>query len=179
MRAANALRIRVTIRRASDQEKTRRGLSVASLGTRAGCAVCPLVKRPPIRAVPYGCGIHKRRHSATLIVLRPNATCRLNGLRRHESYAGRTYFPARLTGLSFRRGNKLIASNRDEEKNGEDGIRTRGRVLPRHRFSKPALSATQPPLQNLKYQGVVSSFSGQTYSLQHPLPHLHAKCSEG
>jgi len=25
----------------------------------------------------------------------------------------------------------------------------------------------------------VSSFSGQTYSLQHPLPHLHAKCSEG
>src|SRR5579859_5443309 len=31
---------------------------------------------------------------------------------------------------------------------GEDGIRTRGRVLPRHRFSKPALSATQPPLRS-------------------------------
>src|SRR5438046_10563227 len=31
---------------------------------------------------------------------------------------------------------------------GEDGIRTRGRVLPLHRFSKPALSATQPPLRN-------------------------------
>ena len=31
--------------------------------------------------------------------------------------------------------------------NGEDGIRTRGGVLPPHRFSKPALSAAQPPLQ--------------------------------
>ena len=30
---------------------------------------------------------------------------------------------------------------------GEEGIRTPGRELPRHRFSKPALSATQPPLQ--------------------------------
>src|SRR5262245_55319073 len=30
---------------------------------------------------------------------------------------------------------------------GEGGIRTRGRVLSLHRFSKPALSATQPPLQ--------------------------------
>src|SRR5438874_7406285 len=30
---------------------------------------------------------------------------------------------------------------------GEDGIRTRGGVLPPHRFSKPALSATQPPLR--------------------------------
>src|SRR5262249_4783206 len=30
---------------------------------------------------------------------------------------------------------------------GEDGIRTRGGVLPPHRFSKPALSAAQPPLQ--------------------------------
>ena len=32
---------------------------------------------------------------------------------------------------------------------GEGGIRTRGRVLPLHRFSKPALSATQPPLRRL------------------------------
>ena len=31
--------------------------------------------------------------------------------------------------------------------NGEDGIRTRDGVLPPYRFSKPALSATQPPLQ--------------------------------
>ncbi len=36
---------------------------------------------------------------------------------------------------------------------GEDGIRTRGRVLPRHRFSKPALSATQPPLQSVSTIG--------------------------
>ncbi len=33
------------------------------------------------------------------------------------------------------------------KQSGEDGIRTRGRVLPLHRFSKPALSAAQPPLQ--------------------------------
>ena len=30
---------------------------------------------------------------------------------------------------------------------GEDRIRTCGRVLPLHRFSKPALSTTQPPLR--------------------------------
>jgi len=33
--------------------------------------------------------------------------------------------------------------------NGEDGIRTRDGVLPPYRFSKPALSATQPPLQSI------------------------------
>ena len=31
---------------------------------------------------------------------------------------------------------------------GEDRIRTCGRVLPLHRFSKPALSTTQPPLRH-------------------------------
>jgi hypothetical protein len=31
---------------------------------------------------------------------------------------------------------------------GEDGIRTRDGVLPPYRFSKPALSATQPPLRS-------------------------------
>lgn len=44
---------------------------------------------------------------------------------------------------------------------GEDGIRTRGRVLPRHRFSKPALSATQPPLR---------SFSAMLVTTNSPLP---------
>src|SRR5579885_1458291 len=36
---------------------------------------------------------------------------------------------------------------RESLRSGEDGIRTRGWVLPHHRFSKPALSATQPPLR--------------------------------
>ena len=40
-------------------------------------------------------------------------------------------------------------------KSGEDGIRTRGAVLPAHRFSKPALSATQPPLRKSKKLGQV------------------------
>ena len=34
---------------------------------------------------------------------------------------------------------------------GEDRIRTCGRVLPLHRFSKPALSTTQPPLQRPQF----------------------------
>lgn len=33
------------------------------------------------------------------------------------------------------------------KKNGEGGIRTRGKVLPLRRFSKAVLSTTQPPLQ--------------------------------
>src|SRR5579871_6588928 len=42
-----------------------------------------------------------------------------------------------------------------QQASGEDGIRTRGRVLPRHRFSKPALSATQPPLRGWRYGAAV------------------------
>ena len=33
------------------------------------------------------------------------------------------------------------------QQSGEDRIRTCGRELPLHRFSKPALSTTQPPLR--------------------------------
>jgi hypothetical protein len=50
------------------------------------------------------------------------------------------------------------------ERSGEDGIRTRGRVLPRHRFSKPALSATQPPLQVNSPQSLTSLFHCQVCS---------------
>src|SRR2546429_9412524 len=46
-------------------------------------------------------------------------------------------------------------STKTLEKSGEDGIRTRGAVLPAHRFSKPALSATQPPLRKSKKLGQV------------------------
>src|SRR5262249_33027375 len=43
---------------------------------------------------------------------------------------------------------------------GEDGIRTRGGVLPPHRFSKPALSAAQPPLRHTRQRRVTGFYTG-------------------
>ncbi len=71
--------------------------------------------------------------------------------------------------------NRQIRASRGRDKGiGEDGIRTRGKVLPLHRFSKPALSATQPPLQaigiyRLKKILLASAFSLLYGGGRHPL----------
>jgi len=61
--------------------------------------------------------------------------------RHHSGHVTLHVTPARPTKKDLRRDRRKSFCN------GEDGIRTRGGVLPPHRFSKPALSATQPPLR--------------------------------
>lgn len=51
---------------------------------------------------------------------------------------------------------------------GEDGIRTRGGELTPHRFSKPALSAAQPPLQIAVFPEFLAFSGNWQYSLYYP-----------